>query len=98
MGMNIHIRVKNDIAYGGKIGENIIYDFIENLEELQRKTKIDFIGDINGETNYIELSYSRFIEAYNNSQNHVQDIQELYKEAFNQAVCVEQDIIVIEYF
>lgn len=98
MGMNIYIRTENDIAYGDRIGDSNIEDFINSLEELERKTKIKFIYGVNNESDYIELCYSNFIEAYNKVKNHVQDIQDLYQEAFNQPTCIKQDLIVIEYF
>ena len=98
MGMNIYIRTKNDIEYGGRFGENYIDDFIEALENLESQEGISFIFGINDESDYIELCYSRFIEAYNKVKNHVQDIQDLYQEAFNQPTCIKQDLIVIEYF
>lgn len=96
--MGIQIRVKNEIAYGDMIKHTNIYDFIKNLEELEKKTKIKFIYSINNESDYIELFYSKFIEAYNKVNNHTQDIQGLYQEAFNQPVCIKQDLIIIEYF
>lgn len=96
--MGIQIRVKNEIEYGDILRSTNIYDFIKNLEELERKTKVKFIYSINNECDYIQLFYSKFIEAYNKVKNHVQDIQNLYQEAFNQPVCIEQDLIIVEYF
>lgn len=63
MGMNIHIRIKNDIAYSGKMGENYIEDFIKALEELEKQTGVNFIYYISNESDYMELCYSNFIEA-----------------------------------
>lgn len=98
MGMNIHIRIKNDVAYGEKIGENYIDDFIKALEELEKQPGVNFIYCTSNESDYMELFYSNFIETYDKAENHVQDIQDLYQEAFNKPVCIEQDLIVIEYF
>ena len=99
MGMYAHIRTKNEIEYSNRIGDNgKIIDFVNNLYELKNKTNIDFLSYVADDYSKLELIYSGFIEAYNKVKNHVQDIQELYQEAFNQPVCIEQDLIVIDYF
>jgi hypothetical protein len=99
MGMYAHIRTKNEIEYGGRIGDSgKIIELHNNLYELKDKTNIDFISYVADDYSKLELIYSEFIEAYNKVKNHVQDIQELYQEAFNQPTCMEQDLIVIDYF
>ena len=99
MGMYAHIRTKNEIEQASRIGDNgKIIELIDNLYELKNETNIDFISYVADDYSKIELIYSRFIEAYNKVKNHVQDIQELYQEAFNQPTCMEQDLIVIDYF
>lgn len=99
MGMYAHIRTKNEIEYGGQIGNNgKIIELTNNLYDLKNETNIDFISYVADDYSKIELIYSGFIKAYNKVKNHAQDIQELYQEAFNQPACIEQDLIVIDYF
>lgn len=99
MGMYAHIRTKNEIEYSNRIGDNgKIIELVNNLYELIDKTDIDFIFHVADDYSNLELIYSKFIEAYNKAKNHAQDIQELYQEAFNQSACIEQDLIVIDYF
>lgn len=99
MGMYAHIRTKNEIEYGGRIGDSgKIIDLLIKLYKLKNKTNIDFISYVADDYSKLELIYSKFIEAYNKVKNHVKYIRELYQEAFNQPTCIEQDLIVIDYF
>lgn len=99
MGMYAHVRTKNEIEYSNRIGDSgKIIELVTNLYELKNKTNIDFLSYVADDYSKLELVYSGFIETYNKTKNHVQDIQDLYQEAFNQPVCIEQDLIVIDCF
>lgn len=71
---------------------------MEMYAHIRTKNEIEYSNRIGNNYSNLELIYSKFIEAYNKVKNHAQDIQELYQEAFNQPACIEQDLIVIDYF
>lgn len=80
MGMYARIRTKNEIEYGGRIGNSgEIIELANNLYELKNKTNLNFISCVADDYSKLELIYSGFIEAYNKVKNHVQGIQEYIK-------------------
>lgn len=71
---------------------------MEMYAHIRTKNEIEYTNRIGNNYSNLELIYSKFIEAYNKVKNHTQDIQVSYQEAFNQPTCIEQDLIVIDYF
>lgn len=97
-----HVRIVNEIEYGGSISNNI-NDFEKAIEELTEKSGIELIfwkSEINDD---VELDYNDFLEAYKYIDKIKENkLKELLKSIYNQAIksesCQKNETIRIDWF